>query len=342
MKRLPSVVAVGLIGGPLIDLVLRALNIPVGSPSTSGDVGTATWLARTAWTGVAYAVPFYVCCAWPAPWVRHRLIATPSAVCFTGTTVAALAGGVPAFLMTGVLLGHWPRPVTVSWGAVLVGVVMMALVTAASVWRRRVAERALVAARARSKVLQAQINPHFFFNTLNTIAALIPEAPQAAQDTIARLADMSRYAFSSAERQRVPLADEIQFARAYLEIEHARFGDRLHFELPNAADMDGLDLPPLTVQPLVENAVRHGIAHRPDGGIVSVRVLRRGARFSVIVENDTEESVAVADTFFQPSHALTNIRDRLRLVYRGAASIDVSIPRLHVVTVTIQALTSPT
>ena len=341
MKRLLSVVAVGLVGGPLIDLALRALNVPVDSRNLSVEAGTATWLARTAWTGLAYAVPFYVCCALPAPWVRRRLNSTSAAVCFTGTTVAALAGGVLAFLVASVLLGHWPLPVALGWEALLVGVAMMALVTTVSVWRRRVAERALVAARARSKVLQAQINPHFFFNTLNTIAALIPEAPQAAQDTIARLADMSRYAFSSAERQRVPLADEIQFARAYLEIEHARFGDRLHFELPSAADVDGLDLPPLTVQPLVENAVRHGIARRPEGGTVSVRVSRSGARFSVVVENDAEEGVA-AETFFQPSHALTNIRDRLRLVYRGAASIDVSIPRLHVVTVTIQALTSPT
>ena len=343
MKRLLSVAGFGVVSGPLIALVLRSLPILADTPTSVGDVGTVAGLARAAWTGVAYAVPFYVCCALPASVVRRRLQAMSPWVCMLGTTVTGLGGGVPAYLTAGALLGRWPWQLPVSRMTLVDGLVVMAIVTAVSLWRRRAAEQLLVTVRAQSHALQAQINPHFFFNTLNTIAALIPDAPLAAQHTIGQLAEMSRYAFASAERPQVPLAEELQFARAYLEIERARFGERLQFELPTDADVEGLELPPLTVQPLVENAVRHGIARRPDGGTVSVRVSRHGTGFSVIIENDTEEGVTAAEAaFFRPSHALTNIRDRLRLLYHGMAWIDVSVPRPQRVSVTIRALTLPT
>ena len=225
---------------------------------------------------------------------------------------------------------------------ILAGLVVMLLVTAMSMWRHRVAERALVAARARAHALQAQINPHFFFNTLNTIAALIPDDPISAQETIVCPADMSRYAFATADRSRVSLADELAFVRAYLTIEQARFGDRLRFELPTETDVDGLDLPPLTLQPLVENAVRHGIARRPNGGVIAICVSRDADGFSVVVENDADyTATATTATFFQPSHALMNIRDRLRLVYDGMASIEVVLRHPDRVAVTIRACASP-
>jgi two-component system sensor histidine kinase AlgZ len=170
---------------------------------------------------------------------------------------------------------------------------------------------------------------------------LIPLDPAGAQQTIGYLADMSRYAFASAELETVPLAQEIEFARAYLEIERARFGNRLRFELPGVAEMEGLRLPPLSIQPLVENAIRHGVVRRLDGGAVSIRVQRNGTRFSVSVDNETAEGTNIAEaTFFQTSHALMNIRDRLRLIYNETASIEVSAPRPRTVSVTIRALTS--
>jgi two-component system sensor histidine kinase AlgZ len=194
----------------------------------------------------------------------------------------AIGGGLLAYSVLAAVRGEAAFAL-LSHMAILDGFVVMGIITVASVWRQRASEKALTAARAQSRVLQAQINPHFFFNTLNTISSLIPVDPHAAQQTVGRLADMSRYAFSGTERQKVALAEEIEFVRAYLEIEHARFGDRLRFELPCSAQMEGLELPPLIIQPLVENAVRHGIARRADGGAVSVHVHRDGPHFVVVV-----------------------------------------------------------
>jgi len=300
-------------------------------------------LIHTTWACLAYAGPFYLFCGLPAQYVRRHVAASMGSVgCLSLTAATALVGGVPAYLTAVALLGRSPAAARFTPATIADGIGVMAIVTAISVWRRRAAERALVVARARAHALQAQINPHFFFNTLNTIAALIPGDPSAAQDTVARLAEMSRYAFSSAELKTAPLARELQFARAYLDIERTRFGNRLRFELPDEASVDGLSLPPLTVQPLIENAVRHGIAKRPDGGMVSVRVQRSAVGFVLVVENDTEEGETIAETaFFQSTHALTNIRDRLRLLDDRMASIDVSIPRPALVTVTIRARTLP-
>ena len=150
---------------------------------------------------------------------------------------------------------------------VIDGMIAMAVALALNAWARLQAVRELTAARAQAKALQAQINPHFFFNSLNTISALIPVDPEAAQWTVGLLSDMSRYAFSTAQAEAVPLAREIDFARCYLEIEKARFGDRLRFELPDATAASDICVPALTLQPLVENAVRHGIARRVEGGL---------------------------------------------------------------------------
>jgi len=212
------------------------------------------------------------------------------------------------------------------------------------------------ALRAQIKTLQAQINPHFFFNTLNSISSLIPDDPQGALRMIGLLADMSRYSFAGIQSEFVPLVDELKFARDYLEIERIRFGDRLRFELPEADAADKFRIPALTLQPLIENAIRHGISKLIDGGRVHVGIERKGEMFSVTVENDIEAgSAPPAEEFFKPGHALHNIRQRVRYYYprrvehlswiprRGLVertprgSVEVTFPRPDAVAVTITA-----
>src|SRR5215831_17090606 len=132
-------------------------------------------LIHTTWACLAYAGPFYLFVGLPAQFVRRHVAASMGAVgCVSLTTLTALVGALPAYLTAVWLLGGSPSAAPFTPATLAGGLAVMAIVTTISVWRRHAAERALLAARARTHVLQAQINPHFFFNTLNTIAALIP------------------------------------------------------------------------------------------------------------------------------------------------------------------------
>jgi anti-sigma regulatory factor (Ser/Thr protein kinase) len=141
-------------------------------------------------------------------------------------------------------------------------------------------------AQAELRALRAQLHPHFLFNTLNSIASLIPTHPKAAEEMTTRLADVFRYALRASERDRAPLSQELEFLRAYLDIEKARFGDRLRIEESIAPGVESAAVPTLLLQPLVENAVRHGIAPRPQGGTIRLAARADGDRLVLAVEDD--------------------------------------------------------
>ena len=135
----------------------------------------------------------------------------------------------------------------------------------------------LHASRSELKALRAQINPHFLFNALNSIAGLIHRDPAVADRTIEQLADVFRYALRGAESEWALLDDELDFVRAYLEVERARFGERLHVEVEIEEAARGARVPTMIVQTLVENAVKHGAASVRGPASVIVRA-RRGVR----------------------------------------------------------------
>ena len=121
-------------------------------------------------------------------------------------------------------------------------------------------------------LLRAQINPHFLFNTLNSISASVPPALEPTRELIARLAQTFRFALDASRHPLIPLGDEIEFLEAYLSLEHARFGDRLTSVFRVDPALRACRVPPMLVQPLVENAVRHGISPSVAGGAVQVEV----------------------------------------------------------------------
>jgi signal transduction histidine kinase len=133
--------------------------------------------------------------------------------------------------------------------------------------------------------LSAQINPHFLFNTLNVLAELVHEDEDRAEDLITDLAAMMRYALRSSTT-RVPLSEELDVIRRLLRIETARLGSRLRWEVEVEASAEAVLVPGLILQPLVENAVRHAVAPRPEGGSVRVEVTRQGERVQVVVSDD--------------------------------------------------------
>jgi len=172
-----------------------------------------------------------------------------------------------------------------------------------------------ITAKAQMRALQAQINPHFLFNTLNTLAALIDGNPEKAEHVTEDLADVFRYALDSTRKERVKLDDEVKFLESYLAIEKARFDTRLSYSFDVDPAARSLFIPPMILQPLVENAVRHGIGQKIEGGEVRVSARVDADRLTLRVED-----TGVGFGGERPGGVgLTNTRDRLRHAYGDTA-----------------------
>jgi two-component system LytT family sensor kinase len=173
-----------------------------------------------------------------------------------------------------------------------------------------------LAASAQLAALRAQVNPHFLFNTLNSIAQLVATDPAKAEDCIERLADLYRYVLNRANSQFVSLADELRMAEWYLEIEQVRFGDALTVEQQIDRRALPVMVPSLILQPLVENAVKHGIGPKVGGGRVTIQASLRNGDLHLAVR-DTGVGVRDRESVFERGIGLRNIRDRLQHIYRA-------------------------
>jgi sensor histidine kinase YesM len=178
------------------------------------------------------------------------------------------------------------------------------------------------ASDAQLAALQAQVNPHFLFNALNTIAALVRTDPRAAEATTENLARVLRRTLDRTRKTECTVEDEVDFLRAWLAVERARYGDRLRvdFEVDPAAE--ALRIPTMTLQPLVENSLKHGIAGTLEGGRVTVRVARDDGRLRMEVEDDG----AGFPRDPREGTGLGNLRRRLETLYGPAASLTVERP----------------
>jgi LytS/YehU family sensor histidine kinase len=189
-------------------------------------------------------------------------------------------------------------------------------------WMRDRAEDAREGAlRARLAALQAQVNPHFLFNTLNAIAALIPGDPGAAEETVERLASVLQYSIASSSRGRVTVGEEVAAVRDYLEIEHARFGERLRSNIAIDRALEADAIPPMLLQPLVENAVLHGLSSRDEGGAVTVEGRTEPG---VIVLKVSDDGVGPGGSKRRGNKTgLDNLRERLALTYGPSAKLSI-------------------
>ena len=172
-----------------------------------------------------------------------------------------------------------------------------------------------LAVSAQLAALRAQVNPHFLFNSLNSIAQLITTDPAQAEACVERLGEIYRYLLHRAHADFVPLADELSVAEAYLEIERARFGDALSVEAHVDARARALLLPSLILQPLVENAVKHGISPKLGGGRVTIEASVDAANHLRLAVSDTGVGVRDASAIFERGVGLRNVRDRLLRLY---------------------------
>ena len=212
----------------------------------------------------------------------------------------------------------WAAGLATVWLVVAVHYVLLE----AEVSRRaeqRAVESRLLAREAELRALKMQIDPHFLFNSLNTVSALVGQDPAGARAMLGRLAEFLRRSLRSGQRSTIPLAEEVALVRAYLEVEKVRFGDRLELELVVAEECKEVPVPPLLLQPLVENAIRHGIARCLEGGIVALCVRRRDDAIEIVLENprDPEAGVSAGQGI-----GLDNVRRRLRAAYGAAGRLE--------------------
>jgi two-component system LytT family sensor kinase len=181
-------------------------------------------------------------------------------------------------------------------------------------------------AQAELRALRAQINPHFLFNSLNTIAALIASDPDKAETITVRLAGIFRYVLLHADRPFSSLDEEVSFLRTYLDIEQVRFGERLQVEFDVEASVVHEAVPSLILQPLVENAIKHGVAPKVGVSRILVQAKRRGGLILLSVEDDGMglDTRRDRDKALGTGVGLQNIRERLQTMYGSTASLSVT------------------
>jgi two-component system LytT family sensor kinase len=189
--------------------------------------------------------------------------------------------------------------------------------------------QARLAAAAEVRALQARMNPHFLFNALNAIAALATSAPREVPRAAGKLRQFLRASFDQPDRALIPLREELAVIGAYLDIEMLRFGTRLKVNPAIDPGLCGALIPPFSLQPLVENAVQHGLQSSPKSGRLGVTVRRKGHQLEMTVSDDGQ-GVAAADieqVFFTEgprAHALVLLQRRLRALFGHSFELDVS------------------
>jgi hypothetical protein len=186
---------------------------------------------------------------------------------------------------------------------------------------RRLLQSQVAAREAELKALRAQLHPHFLFNSLNSISALVGSDPEAARRMTQLLGDFLRTSLALGARRRVPLGEELALAERYLAVEQVRFGPRLLVgrEIEPAAER--CHVPPLLVQPLVENAVKHGIATRIEGGTIRLQARRWAGRLEIVVENPFDEDAAAVKG---QGLGMENVRRRLATLDQRDAGLEVT------------------
>ena len=210
---------------------------------------------------------------------------------------------VPAFAL---IIGYGATNVMIYWGLVAVG--------QAFVYFRRYQDREFRLVEAQLQALRTQLHPHFLFNTLNAIAELIYQDPPRAERTLTRLSDVLRLSLARSDADLVTLGEELDFLRSYLEVQQILLQERLRVDWTIADETLQARVPTMILQPLVENAIRHGIGPRVGGGHLRLAASRQGGRLLLVVEDD---GVGLDGTDQTPGIGLANTRARLQHLYPG-------------------------
>jgi sensor histidine kinase YesM len=245
----------------------------------------------------------FITCLWILPWLHRGLFGSPA---------DAIQNGCVAF----------------SWGVLIYWAVLLATTALDNYRRYRLEQRRGVhlqalLAEAQLRTLRMQLQPHFLFNTLHSLSDLVLEDSQAAVRMITKLGDFLRLTIEGPGDQIIPLRQELEFARSYLEIEQVRFRDRLKILITAEPETYAAQVPNFVLQPIVENAVRHGISTRIGAGRIAINAKRSASQLQITVEDDG----AGPPLRGQVQHegvGLANVRARLRQLYGAEQSLELT------------------
>lgn len=298
-----------------------------GGPPLRSSVLVVSWVFWVSY--LAVGLEFDPDGGWSA---RKRPDQPTGRVALAGPTWALAAAGAAAAALDVVLNpdAHEDRVTSVFIAFAAVGMPAAAVILAAHAsrpanWVRQynedhrsrivATEQALVVAR--TQVLLSQMQPHFLFNALNTVSALLRDDPARARDVLLKLRGLLERSWRSSDQPLTTVADELAFVRDQLAIEQERFGDRLTVDVSVAPGTPGLEIPAFSLQPLVENALRHGIARSIEGGRIGISV-RAGQGRLVLIVSDSSGGL---DPHWTEGTGLRNLRDRLEATYGSSANL---------------------
>lgn len=302
----------------------------------AGFAGAVAWaLPLSLVLGCVALSLYHLCRGQPfgrGRWPRAVAVRT-AAVLLLAVAAVCLAA---AWNAVGIAFGHPAGLVAMTptaWGLVLLGSLalltlsvlahdLVLAVEAAQAAVAREGEARLLARDMELQLLRLQIDPHFLFNSLNSISALTSFDPAAARQTAIDLAQFFRQTLALGARERIRLDEELTLVGHYLAIERQRLGDKLHSAIEAPPEALAALLPPLTLQPLVENALKHGLRALDEGGLVQIQVLTRDGWLHVAVRNPTPSETAAP--LAHPGglgQGLRNLRERLAAQYRDRAAV---------------------
>lgn len=182
------------------------------------------------------------------------------------------------------------------------------------------------ATKSELAALKAQLNPHFLYNVFNTISASLPSEQEKTRELIAELSDLFRYQLKASKTEMVTLKEELDFVEKYLNLEKARFEDRLKIRIEVPEHLKSVKIPPMILQPLVENSVKHGISSKIEGGEIMIKVEEQGEKTYFIV-SDTGSGVEDKSTLFSKSGVgLSNTKERIEKIYGSKLKVSDNHP----------------
>ena len=318
-----------------VGVVLRAVlfvEAVVGVGAMFGAGSPGEWLARLALL-TAGALPATLAWLVTACSLKKALQRLKEPLQYTAGVLLGMLAGLYAcamLVLAGTVADNPPWLACAGSGALLSALLVTAL-------RLRARARAPAATTARLAELQSRIRPHFLFNTLNSAIALVRDEPAKAEALLEDLSDLFRHALVE-QGESATLGEEIALAQRYLDIEQVRFGERLRVQWVLDPRADGAHLPPLLLQPLVENAVKHGVEPSANGGKLRITTERRASRVALTITNTLPPEIESTEQ--RPrGHGIAqaNVRDRLRLlhdvdcdfsagVHSGLYQVRISIP----------------
>lgn len=318
-----------LLAAALAGLALAALLAAEGLAPLGWALAWALPLAGV----LAFAAlsPYYACRSQPfgaGRWQRALLMRTAAMLLLAAAAIALAAAWNTAGLAFGRPAGFvamtppaWALGLLAAAGLFLLSVLAHDLLIAIEASRAAAAREAQARLLARDmelQLLRSQIDPHFLFNSLNSISALTHLDPAAARAMAIDLAQFFRQTLALAGRERIRLDEELGLVRHYLAIEQQRLGDKLALAIDAPADVLPALLPPLTLQPLAENALKHGLRPRDDGGLLSIQALARDGWLHLAVRNPVPAEPARESGL---GHGLRNLGERLAAQYGPRARV---------------------